>query len=88
MAGILQHPRTTPPLPAVAQILSQFDRTKLEGFITVAIGLLDVLDGDSEAEPSFSEDDAVPAYCRVDYRGHGAGCEISDAPVEEDGSQR
>jgi hypothetical protein len=79
MMATVHHSRALPPMPAVARILSQFDRPKLEGFITVAIGLLDVMDGDPEAEPSFSEDDAVlPPWWSDGHRGNGAGCEISD----------
>ena len=50
MRPVAPHPAALPPMPAVARILSQFDRPKLEGFIAVAIGLLDVLDGDPESE--------------------------------------
>jgi hypothetical protein len=49
-ATLHDHPAAIPPMPAVARILSQFDRPKLEGFITVALGLLDVLDGDPDTE--------------------------------------
>lgn len=38
------------PMPAVARILSRYDRQKLEGFIAVAIDLLDVIGGDADAE--------------------------------------
>ena len=45
------HPRAfTPDMPAVARILSQFDREQIEGFTEIAIGLLDVVDGDPDAE--------------------------------------
>jgi hypothetical protein len=39
-------------MPAVARILSRYDRQKVEAFIAVAIDLLDVLDGDENAEPA------------------------------------
>jgi hypothetical protein len=48
--NILHHPSLPPRIPAVARILSQFDRPKLEGFIAVAIELLDVVDGDPDLE--------------------------------------
>lgn len=38
------------PMPAVMRILAHFDRETLEAFISAAIGLLDVVDGDPEAE--------------------------------------
>lgn len=43
-------PGTIPPMPAVARILSRYDRDKLAAFVSVAIDLLDVLDGDAEPE--------------------------------------
>ena len=49
MATQLHFP-TPAPMPAVARILSSYDRAKVEAFVEVAIGLLDTLDGDGEAE--------------------------------------
>lgn len=49
----------TPPMPAVARILSRFTRPQLEGFIAVAIDLADTLDGDPEAEELPLEDGFV-----------------------------
>lgn len=70
------------PLPAVARILSQYDRTKVESFIEVAIGFLDVMDGDpdnetngDEADGSNGEDES--GYCHAG-RGLGPGCPYSD----------
>jgi len=45
-------PGTIPPMPAVARILSRFDRKQLEGFIAVAIDLADSMDSDPDAEPA------------------------------------
>jgi len=43
------------PMPAVARILSRYDRCKVEAFIEVAIGLLDTFDApDDPDEPDFS----------------------------------
>ena len=39
-----------PPMPAVARILARFERQQVEGFIAVALELLDTIDGDPEAE--------------------------------------
>ena len=52
--GAESDPVTLPPhfapMPAVMRTLAQFDRQTLEAFISVAIGLLDVVDGDAEIE--------------------------------------
>ncbi|MEP7222652.1 MAG: hypothetical protein ABI673_08300 [Novosphingobium sp.] len=68
-------------MPAVARILSRFDRDQLASFIAVAIDLADAMDGDPEAE-----DDDPSGACDEDgintltgfTRGGGPGCEISD----------
>lgn len=82
MNALIQHPRAIPPMPAVARILSRFDRQQLEGFIAVAIDLADALDGDPDIEPngdeldgSMGEDD----FCShaADSHGH-PGCPIAD----------
>ena len=44
-------PNQFPPMPAIARILSRFDRAQLEGFISVAIDLADAMDGDPDLEP-------------------------------------
>ena len=44
-----------PPTHAVARILASFDRAKLGNFVEVAIGLMDVDDGDPELEPNGDE---------------------------------
>ena len=41
--------RPAPPA-AVMTILASYDRAKVEAFVEIAIGLLDTLDGDAEAE--------------------------------------
>ncbi len=54
---------TLPPyfaaMPAVFQTLPQFDRNSLEGLISVAISLLDAVDGDPDIEPTGDEADAA-----------------------------
>jgi hypothetical protein len=43
------------PMPAVARILSRYDRNKVEAFIEIAIGLLDTFDGPDDPDaPDFS----------------------------------
>lgn len=76
------------PMPAVMRTLSRFDRASLEGFIAVAIGLLDVVDGDPDAELNGDETDHTQSEeCFVDYSyyGSGPGCLASDDDREHDG---
>ena len=59
-------------MPAVAAILSRYDRNKLASFIEVAISLLDTLDGDPEAEEHPLEDAFVshdPYFAYTDSDG-------------------
>ena len=58
MASVpIQHPSAPPPMAAVTRILSRFDRPQIEGFISIAIELLDVLDGDNDSEPTTMTED-------------------------------
>ncbi|WP_443970856.1 hypothetical protein [Sphingobium sp. CR28] len=69
-----------PPLPSftVSRALSRFDRTQLEGFISIAIDLLDLADGDPESEDDDSEDSfALPGEALAN--ASGPGCPIADA---------
>ena len=54
---------TLPPqfsaMPSVIQTLAKLDRQSLEGFISVAISLLDAADGDPDIEPAGDEADAA-----------------------------
>ncbi len=59
------HPNSIPPAPAVMRVLGKFDRQSLASFISVAIDLLDVLDGDPDLEATATEDD----FC--DHGEHG-----------------
>ena len=79
------------PPAAIMRIMSQMDRTKLEGFIECAIALLDVTDGDADAE---DDGDAQDHNCAEDeligYNliGGGPGCNISDpGGCEHDGRE-
>jgi hypothetical protein len=78
-------------MPAVTRILAQFDRQKLGAAIEVMIALLDVADGDPDAEPCGDEEDAGWP------ERHGSGCpnvlrhphedaEDDDAAEEDDPS--
>lgn len=50
-ARVIPYPYAIAPMPAVARILSRYDRPRLAAFITVAIDLLDAIDGDPDLEP-------------------------------------
>ena len=80
MASRFQTRRTAQaPLPAIAATMARFDRASLEGFVEVAIAVLDCADGD----PDIEEDDATGQYDEDYYtgrqpKGYGPGCPISD----------
>ncbi|MBB6190565.1 hypothetical protein FHS51_000778 [Sphingobium wenxiniae] len=60
----IDHPSAQPvPPAAVSRILSRFSRTELEGFVAVAIDLMDVADDD----PDLEDDD--PAGGNVEDEG-------------------
>ena len=79
-------PNQFPPMPAVARILSRFDRAQLAGFIAVAIDLADAMDGDPDAEANGTEDDFVLAWWQ---NGDGPGCKIADpdSSVDDTGEE-
>lgn len=90
MASAHTHPASAAPMPAVARILSRFDRQSLAGFIAVAIDLLDTLDGDDDCEDNGDatdhnqiEDEALD-YSRF---GNGPGCDVGDPDAEHDGRE-
>lgn len=59
--GTVAHFPAPAPMPAVARILARYDRDKLEAFLSVAIDLLDTLDGDCDAEDDDPAEDADAA---------------------------
>ena len=65
-----------PPAPVLA-ILSRYSRQEIEGFIAVAIDLLDLADGDSDQEGAHDEDEISTAFFLVSKRS-GPGCLWSD----------
>ena len=72
-------PNQFPPMPAVARILSRFDRDQLHGFIAVAIDLADAMDGDSDTEANGDELDGNASEEDFMYHGgDGPGCPIAD----------
>ncbi len=87
MATTFRHPSALPPMPAVARILSQFDRPQLAGFIEVAIGLLDGADGDPDVELNGDETDGNASEDDFMYHGgSGPGCLIADPDAAVDDS--
>jgi hypothetical protein len=78
MGKVAVHPSAVPPAPAVMSILSRFDRTSLEGFITVAIELANAMDGDPDLEDATdAEDDFALSPQAMTYTD-GPGCEVAD----------
>jgi len=78
-----------PPAP-VMRLLSQFSRKELEGFIAVSISLLDVVDGDPDAEEDdpcgvCDEDGVNTELGLAGKTSSGPGCMISDNDYEHDG---
>lgn len=75
--GTHQFPAAAP-MPAVARILSRYDRARIEAFLSIAIDLLDSMDGDPEAEEEPLEDAFVkhdPAFAHM-VADHEAGAYV------------
>ncbi len=73
-------PGTFPPMPAVARVLSRFDRAQLESFIAVAIDLADTLDGDPDQEDATdAEDDFAISADALSGADRGPGCVVGDS---------
>ena len=70
------------PPAAISRVLATFDRHQLEGFIAVAIDLLDLADGNADLEGNGDEQDGSRAEdepCAVfAVMSNGPGCLISD----------
>jgi hypothetical protein len=62
MGRIEQFAATSAPMPAVARILSRYDRREVEAFIEVAISLLDTFDGPNDPDTAdfSSRSDGLP----------------------------
>ena len=73
-----------PRAPAAARILAQFDRPTLEGFIAVAIGVLDAIDGDPDVELNGDERDFSVAGWAPGRHGAADEDVEDDDPAEED----
>ena len=73
-------PSIFPPMPAVARVLSRFDRAQLESFIAVAIDLADTLDGDPDQEDATdAEDDFSLSRDALSDVDRGPGCVVGDS---------
>lgn len=80
----------SPPPAAVMRMLAQHSREQLEGFIEVALSLLDFADGDPDVEEDdpagqCDEDGINTSFARA--RHDGPGCLISDGDrgADDDG---
>lgn len=79
MANLHNHPASQPNMPAVARILSHYDRESLEAFLSVALDLLDAMDGDADGEDATdAEDDHVLSPMALAYGADVPGCAISE----------
>lgn len=84
MLNTIPHPATIPPMPAVARILSRYDRDHLSAFISVAIDLIDILDGDTDLEEMDAEDSFSFSGPAQPYLNDGPGCPFSDEGGQRD----
>ena len=73
------------PMPAVALILSRFDRAQLGSFVEIAIELMDVAQGDTDLEPEVTEQDDEPEIDdEPELDDHGGG-NVEDEGEPESG---
>lgn len=76
------------PPAAITRVLSRFDRDQLAGFITVAIDLLDLSDGDNDIEANGDELDGTASeddfYPHTNNGWFGPGCPIADSDMGGD----
>ncbi|SCW36799.1 hypothetical protein SAMN02927924_00229 [Sphingobium faniae] len=73
-SALVTLPNCLPSMPAVARILSRYDRERLEGFVAIAIDLMDLMDGDPDLEDGDADEDDDPAGGNVeDERQMAAG---------------
>ena len=80
---------SAPTAPAVMQVLGRFDRKALASFITVAIELLDVVDGDPDEEDNGDEQDGNGSEDDFMYHNaNGPGCPIADPDTAVDDAPR
>jgi hypothetical protein len=81
----IPHPAAVPAPPAaISRILAQFDRRQIECFIEVAIRLLDLADGDPEAEEDDPHEESEGMLTRCDERGYALGGQAVPLGQHED----
>jgi hypothetical protein len=79
MGSLQQLPNAATP---IERVLSRFDRRALTGFITVAIDLRVLADGDRDIEANGDEIDCDRSEDDFMYHGgYGPGCPIADPDV-------
>lgn len=83
-SGPIHHPRAYLPAPAVMAILSRFERQHLANFITVAVDLLDAIDGDPDVEVEDLAGETVPVIDRADFPPEE---DDGDPDLEETGAE-
>jgi hypothetical protein len=81
--GIIQHPAARPPAPAVMAILDRFNRDELGHAIEVLIALLDIWDGDPDAQDTGDAEDEMLSGQARRYADKGPGCIVSDSPGDQ-----
>lgn len=69
------------PAAPMMRVLAQFNRQQLETAAEVLIALMDLQDGDADAETEGLEDDFTPMPATVDF---GPGCPLADAAEVDD----
>lgn len=73
----------------VMQMLARHSRREVEGFISIAIDLLDMTDPDPDLEPNgdqegaFDEDEISTGFEMVRRGSEGPGCPIADDDFDE-----
>ena len=79
MGALIALPNAATP---VGRLLGRFDRIQLEGFIAIAIELLDLADGDPDVEPNGDELDGNLGEDDFHHQNAGwlgePGCPVSD----------
>ena len=77
--------QAVPLLPALSRVLLRYERAQVEGFIEIAIALLDFADDDPDVELNGDELDGTGS--EDDFCGHspsGPGCPVADPDAAAD----
>jgi hypothetical protein len=91
MGALERIPGQPVPPAAISRVLARFDRPALEGFIAVALDLLDFADGDADEEEvgdetdgKFAEDEPAAHFATM---SNGPGDLYADDDSEHDGRE-